>query len=291
MRGASARRVLDEVRDHLEESEGRGDLDPAATFGDPARFATEVAAELATSQTRRATFASFGALALTGFGYALALGLVPAAGGWQDLTGGRVGFLGPVLAIALVLLPQIAFVAGCLALLAALRVRRTQLVPDAELRLVRRRCATALGAGAGIVLALAAFALDASGELAAWWAWTTLAVCVVAALPLSAASAAVAHARHPVGAPEGGAGDVFDDFAPVFRWTPVRRLELAEHPWRLALLCAAAVFALSLAGGWYAEGDPGSGLVRGGFEAVALVVCFALLGRRLGLRRSRDGAS
>jgi hypothetical protein len=50
-------------------------------------------------------------------------------------------------------------------------------VPDAELRLVRRRSAIALGAGAGTVLALAAFALDASGELAAWWAWATLAVC------------------------------------------------------------------------------------------------------------------
>ena len=244
-------------------------------------------AELATSQTTRATFASFGALALTGLGYVLALGLVPAAGGWQDVTGGRVGLLGPALAIALVLLPQIAFAAGCLALLAALRVRRTSVVPDAELRLVRRRSSVALGAGAGTVLALAAFALDASGELAAWWAWATLAVCAVAALPLGAASAAVAHARYPVGAPEGRAGDLFDDFAPVFRWTPLRRLELPEHPWRLALLCAAGVFVLGLVGGWYAEGDPGSGLVRGMFEAVALLACFAVLGRTLGLRRSR----
>jgi hypothetical protein len=47
------------------------------------------------------------------------------------------------------------------------------------------------------------------------------------------------------------------------------------------------VFVLGLVGGWYAEGDPGSGLVRGAFEAVALLACFAVLGRTLGLRRSR----
>ena len=68
---------------------------------------------------------------------------------------------------------------------------------------------------------------------------------------------------------------------------PARRLGLPMHPWRFALLIAASVGLLGFAAGWYAEGDPGSGVVRGGFEAVALLVCFAALGRTLGLRRSR----
>ena len=286
VRGARAARVLAEVRDHLAEAERHGDANPAASFGDPVRFSRDVAAELATSQTRRATYASFAALAFVGLGYVLALGLVPAAGGWQDSTDGRLGVLGPVLAITLVLLPQIAFVAGCLALLAALRLRLTRVVAGAQLQLLRRRSAVALGAGAVTMLALAAFALDASGELASWWTWTTLALSASAVVPLAVATHEVAEARHPLAESEGRADDVFDDLGPVLDWAPIRRLELPEHPWRFALTCAVGVFALGLAGGWYAEGGPGSGLVRGTFEAAALLICFAALGRVLGLRRT-----
>ncbi len=285
VRGRSAQRVLAEVADHVDEARRHGDPDPVAAFGDPAVFAREVAAELATAQSRRATFAVFAALALTGVCYALVLGLVPHAGGWRDVTGGHIGAFGPVLAIALVLFPQVAFVAGCLALVGALRIRRARIVPDAELRLLRSRSAVALAAGGVTALTVALFALDSAGELAAWWAWTTLALATVSALPLAVAARTLARAGHCASTPEGGAADVFDDLGPVFRWAPVRRLELPEHPWRFALLCAAGVFVLGLVGGWYGEGDPGSGIVRGVFEALALLACFALLGRRLGLRR------
>ena len=285
VRGAAARRVLAEAQDHLDES-ARAGADSARTFGDPREVARLVAAELATTGTRRAVLATFSALAVAGVGYALALSLVRSAGGWQDVTGGRLGAAGPLLALALVLLPQIAFVAGCLGLVGALRLGSSRVVRDAELRLLRRRSAVALGAGGGTVLALAAFAFDSSRELAAWWVWATLGACALSLVPLAGAAVAVARARRPAAEPGGSVTDVFDDLGPVFRWAPIRRLDLPEHPWRFALLCAGCILVLGTLGGWYAEGDPGSGLVRGGFEAVALLICFAALGRTLGLRRS-----
>jgi hypothetical protein len=287
--GRTAERVLTEASDHLREAaRENGESAAIRRFGDVDDIARQVAAELATARARRAAFTAFAALALLGAGYALVLGLVGPAGGWQGVTGGRVGFLEPVLAIALVVLPQVAFVAGCLALVGALRLRSRRIVPGAEFRLLQRRVGVALGAGAGTVVALAGFALDSWGELAAWWTWATLAVCALALLPLGLAVLALASASRPMASSGGSADDVFDDLALVFDWTPVRRLGLPLHPWRFALVCAAGVFVVGMAGGWYAESDPASGVVRGAVEAVALLVCFALLGRPLGLRRSLD---
>src|SRR5262249_61098473 len=103
---------------------------------------------------------------------------------------------------------------------------------------------------------------------AAWWPWTTLLVCSLSALPLAPASMAVWRAGQHEAEPAGSAGDVFDDLAPVFRWKPVRRLELPEHPWRFALLSAVAVFAVGVAGGGLSGGGAGPGrrraLVRAG---------------------------
>jgi hypothetical protein len=84
---------------------------------------------------------------------------------------------------------------------------------------------------------------------------------------------ALSSASGPEAVAEGPAGDVFDDIG--FRM----------DPWPFAVLFAVLVGTLGFVGGWAAEGDPGSGLVRGAFEAVALLACFAALGRRLALRR------
>jgi hypothetical protein len=187
----------------------------------------------------------------------------------------------------MVVLPQIAFVAGCLALLRAVRVRRAHVVGDAELRLLRRRSGVALVAAAGTLLALATNALDIQGELADWWVWTTVVSCGVLALPLAFAGRSLARSARTAAAPVGAPRDIFDDLAPLFRFSAARWLGLLGHPWRFALACAAGVGMAGFAAGWYAEGDPGSGIVRGGFEAVALLICFAALGRILGLRRSK----
>ena len=96
---------------------------------------------------------------------------------------------------------------------------------------------------------------------------------VLAAVSLGAGVAVLSSASGPQAVAEGPAGDVFDDVG--FRM----------DPWAFAALFALAVGALGFAGGWVAEGDPGSGLVRGAFEAAAVLACFAALGRRLALRR------
>jgi hypothetical protein len=284
---ADAARVLEEARDHLEQAAAAGGEDPIRRFGDAATFARLVAAELATSRTRRATFTSFAVLALAGSVYVLAFALVPAAGGWPDLFGGRVAALGPILALPTILLPQIAFVAGCLALIRAVRLGASSVVGATELRLLRRRSNLALAATAGALAALAVYAVGFRGELAAWWTWSTVAACAVLATPLVLAARKVADSACPAAASVGEESDVFDDLAPVLGIRPLRSLRLEEHPWRFALLSAAIVGAGGFGAGWYAEGDPGSGLVRGGFEALALLICFAALGRTLGLRPSK----
>jgi hypothetical protein len=283
VRGAAARRVLAEVRDHLEEA--GPDADPASRFGDAAEFAHAVAAELATAGTRRATFTTFAALALAGIGLVTSFALVDAAGGWPDVFAGRIDAVGPLSGLAMFLLAQVSFVCGCLALVAALRLRRPAVVGREELRLLRRRSAVALAAAAASLAALALYALNFRGQLAPWWTWVTIAGCIAVGLLLCVAAVSLARSARPVAASGGSAGDVFVDLAPVFGLPLVRSLQLPRHPWRFALVCAAVVAIVGLGGGWYAEGDPGPALALAALEGTALLVCFAALGRPLGLRR------
>lgn len=287
VRGVGLQRVLTEARDHLEQAAREdGEEQAIESFGDPRRFARLVASELATRRTVHATFGAFAALAVTGATFLLVFALVPLAGGWGDLFGGHVQALGPALALAIAVPPQIALVAGCLALLHALRLRRGPAAGREALRLLRRRSNVALAFAAVTLVAVAAYALDYAGELAAWWTWATVSACVLLAAPLAGAASAVSSSACPSAAPGGAPGDIFDDLGPVARIGVVRRLELPEHPWRFAGLSSLAVGVAAFALGWYAEGDPGSGLVRSMFEAVVLLICFAALGRTLGLRRS-----
>jgi hypothetical protein len=287
VRGAAAGRILEEAREHLYDDARDGKEAAIRRFGPAAELAGRIAAELATTQTRRAVYGAFGALALAGIGYVFMFALLPLAGGSPDIFDGRVAAVGPLSGLAMGLLPQIAFVSGCLALVRAVRIRRAQLVTDAELRLLRRRGFVAIVATLGTLAAVAAYAVNFGEAQADWWTWTTVAACAVLAVPLAAATGTVRRSAAPTAAPGRNPGDVFDDLAPLFGFPLLRGLDLPSHPWRFAMLCAAAVGLVGLVGGTYAEGDPGSGLVRGGFEAVALLVCFAVLGRILGLRRSR----
>lgn len=286
VRGKARERVVDEVRDHLEEAVRRGDEDPKASFGEPRRFARLVASQVATASTRRAALGALGALVPAGIACVALFALVPAAGGWADIFGGHLQALGPVLGIATVVLPQIALVSGCLVLVQAYLIGREDIVGAAELALLRRRSNVALASAAGALVAIAGLALNFEALTATWWTVLAIGTCVTLLVPLTAASYLVSDSACPAAEPAGPAHDVFDDFAPVFGLPPIRRLGLADHPWRFALLVAAAVGCAGFALGWLAEGDPGSGLVRGAFEAIALVICFAALGRTLGLRRS-----
>ena len=256
VRGHNAARVLDEARDHLLESGSVHD------FGPSERIAREVAAELATTRTIRSSYAAFGALALTGGMY---LGFM-AFGGAPDLFSARHEAIGVASVVGLVLFPQIAFVAGCLALLRALR-RRGEAVSEQELGVIRARAGTALLAGASTALAMAVWTVEY--RQAGW-----LLVFPALALPtLAVAVMGVRRAAEPQAAQGAVPEDVFDDVG--FRM----------DPWRFALVFGGLIGVLGFAGGWVVEGDPGSGVARGGFEAVAVLICFATLGRRLALRR------
>jgi len=283
--GRPADRVLAESRDHLLELvQEAGEQEAAARFGDPRALAQQVAAQLATTRTRAATYGSFGALALAGVGYLGVFAAVNLGGGWPDIFDGQIAVLGVLAGIGTFVFPQIALVAGCLALLRALRLRRGEVLLAAELQVMRSRATVALGAGWLTMGSWAVFAVDFrnAAPLASWVAPAILAICGVLAVPLGVASAALLRSAAPQ-APAGPAGDVFDDLAPVFRLRALR--PLPGHPWRFALLFAACVGLVGFALGWTAEGDPGSGVFRGAFEALAVLICFTALGRRLALRR------
>ncbi len=264
VRGPSAARVLAEARDHLLELEqAHGSID---RFGPSEQIAREVAAQLATTRTFRATYAAFAALALTAAAYLVFFGSINQGSGSPDLFSARHEAVGVAATVGLVLLPQIALVAGCLALWRALRLHGVSTLSAEELHVIRQRAAVALTAGGLTAMTMVLWTVEYS---AAGW---LLLPAVLAAVPLGAGVVALSGASQPQAVAEGPAGDVFDDIG--FRM----------DPWPFALLFALLVGALGFAGGWVAEGDPGSGLVRGAFEAFAVLACFAALGRRLALR-------
>lgn len=267
--GSDARRIEAELADHID-----SDPDSEDRLGDPVELARAIAAEVATRRTRVATFGSFGALSLTAAAYLAMTALVAQAGGWPDLFAGGVVSLAT--SLLLVLAPQVALVAGGLALLRALRLRGGP-APAAELGLVRRRAGIALGAGALTSLSLAVWALSVRADVAGWWVALAIVLAASTAASLGVAVTLVRRAGKPLSLVDGPAGDVFDDL-PFSLHGRHRRLLTGT-----ALVVGAATFAV----GWAAEGDPGSGLVRAGFEAVAVVLCWLALGRSLGLRSSR----
>lgn len=258
VRGRAAERVLAEARDHLLES---GEVE---SFGPSDRIADEIAAQLATTRTIRSTYGAFAALAAAGLSYLAFLALA----GQPDLFAARHEAIGIAAALGLVLAPQVAFVGGCLALLRALRLRSASSPISAEeLAVIRTRTTVALASGGLTAVAMAVWAVEYRQP-----GWL-LVLPAIAAAALAAGARAVLRAAEPQAIDGGAAGDVFDD------------LGFRVDPWAFALLFAALIGLLGFAGGWVAEGDPGSGFVRGGFEAVAVLACFTLLGRRLALRR------
>ncbi len=259
VRGRWQRRALEEARDHLAESEG--------AFGDSQEIARDIAAVVATTQTRQAALVAFGGLVAAGLaciaGFALS--------GSADITVG--GPLGIAASVAIVLASQIAFVAGMFMAWRALRLRPP--ARAAELSVVRRRAAVALSGAA--VTAVAWIVYAHQYEDSGW-----IVLLSAATLPLLAVSASrVISAARPRPLPGGEAGDVFDELAPVVG----PALALRSHPWSFAVLVAGAAGALVCVSGWSAEGTVGDGLVRGFPEMLAVLGAYAALGRLLALRR------
>ena len=264
--GRQRRRILAETDDHLRSDEGA-----ERRFGLPGEIANAFAAELGAQATRRAAFGAFASLAVAGTVYATAfVSLAFASPPTETLT----PTLGAIALALIVLAPQVAFVAGTLALVRALR-RRDRTVPTEELIVLRRRTGVALTFALVTMGALALYAYEFRFALSGWWTTLVYVSTAAASLLLVAASvpaAATARLRPQVA---GSAGDVFDDIG-------VARLR--TDPWRFAGRVALAVgLAVWLAG--IVQDDPFDGLVRGVLEGLACLGGFAVLGKYLGLRR------
>ena len=265
-------RFVAETRDHLLEAKtARRPLE----FGDPAALAQQVVDELASTHARGTAVVAALALAPAAVLYALLFLLGGAAGGSPDIFSGKSRFLALPAALTLAIAPQISLAAGVLALLRTLRRRRAPVLPQAEVRLVVRRAATALVFGAATVGALAAYGYEYEAGLVWWWRDIALAAPAALAVPLAAAAVAARRTAKLRPAAPGEAGDVFTDL-------PEARL-VADTPWRLCLLFAGAVAVLAFARG-AVGGAADEGLRNAVAELLAVTTSFAALGRFLGLR-------
>ena len=260
IKGRLRRRILTEAADHLQ-----CDSEAAARFGDPRHVANAFAAGLGARASRRAAFSAFVALGAAGLVYAVAwvVARPPAPDTWP---------LAALLAFpALIVAPQVSFVAGVLALVRSLR-RRETVLPSAELTVINRRTSVALTAGLATMAALVVFAGALRDAMPAWWIASTVAGALVASALILVAAVPLAGASrfHPQVA--GDAGDLFDDlgFGRTDPWRFARRVALAVG---LVVWLAAAV-----------QGDPLDGAIQGTAEALACVAGFAVLGRFLSLR-------
>lgn len=232
IRGRLAARIEAELTDHLA-------CDPEANLGEPAEIAERFAAELCIVRTRRASVGTFVALA--------ACAALIVVAGAQRGTGGD-----PWAGLAFVGCGQVAFVAGCLALLRGLRARAA-----GDLRVAQRRGAVALVAGAGVAVGIAA-----EGHLLAY-------VCAgLAVVPLAFAASATRRAVQLT--PGGEARGLSADLGP--------------H----SSLVLAALGAIAVAGivfqGVVFEGSGWEGVIRGAIEGGGLVLGVTALGRPLRLR-------
>lgn len=270
--GRLRRRILAEVEDHL-------GSDPAALerFGEAQDVACQFGDELGTASSLRGAVRAFGALAVAGLLYGAAFVSMGQAGS-PDLLSGEFPALGVAAAVMLILAPQVAFVAGSLAFVRALRRRGARVCPAAEVDLLNRRTGVALMSGLATMAALALYATEFHAHLAGWW--TTLALTgsgLAGIVLIAAAGHTLATARvRPTRA--GPPGDLFDDLGTV---TPAR---LRDRPWMFASVVAAVVAGATFLDGVVAA-DEFDGALRAVLEAAACLTGFAVLGRYLGLRR------
>jgi hypothetical protein len=252
IRGRQRDRILAEFADHLA-------CDPDAELGDPQTLAAQFADELAIDSARRSALWTFGALAIVAFAVGVPQLTLPTV---PDIAGGRSLLLVGPATLAVVIGSQVAFAAGCLAALRALRLGGPQ-----DVTLVRRRVRVALAAGALTAAGSAAYAVNFWSIVPGWWAVLAVLCASAAAVPLGATAFASARAGSlQVSRPEPVRG-LSADLGPFGR------------PWAigasagLAMLVATSIVERSLV----------QGALRASFEAVAFAACFVTFRRYLAL--------
>jgi hypothetical protein len=269
VRGRVRRRFVRECRDHLADAAAaRGEQAAVRAFGPPGDVAAAFDAEVAARRGVDATAAAVvGVLATGGSTLALIHAAAPhavAPTGW---------------AITFFVAAQVAAVAAALALVQALVLRRDAISPPA-LRLLARRNALALVA-AGLTMFAAGAALPGHGSAVLLLAGPLL-VCIALGAVLRARSLArrldvtgLAVARPPL--------------ADLRRLIPVPVPQLGPGRLLLLMTCLAAAGAFLRDRGEHAT--IAGALLTAGIEAAAVIACFVVLGRPLGLWHRRSGES
>jgi hypothetical protein len=281
-------RIVAEFSDHLEESE-------QADLGAPAMLARQFADEIGTRLARTTAYRAFAGL----FVSAVTLGVMFLTGGRSNGWVGYGSFNGnltrgwyiPMLFVC-ALSAQVALAAGSLALIRAWRLRRLAVISHADALILNRRAAVGLAAGVLTmsVMPLTFVAFHNSWRVLELWSPypgpgdTWFAAClvigplVVIGLLVLLRSVLTATRLRP--SLDGEPGDVLTDIG-------IDDARLT--PWRMAIaLSAVILIVLTLVGA--AADDPFDGLARGLADAAACIAGFALLGRYLGLRSSREAA-
>jgi uncharacterized protein DUF1707 len=274
--GRDRRRIVAELRDHIE-----CEPESVERLGDATELARIFADELATSRARRAAWHAFGALSTAAAVLAFSQIALGRAGGYPGFDHGLSLLLFFPALLGMFIAPQVALVSGTLAALRALRRRRVNRMPAAEIGLLARRTHVALAAGFATIGGIEIYVVDFSARLPAWWLGTVGGLGLASGGALACATHSLTGARTLVSGTPGGAGDVFDDLPAIdLSW-------LRRRSWRLGAAASLFVAAAMTAFEAHAERSLAEGLQRGIVEGVAAAIGFALLGRSIGVTSSR----
>jgi hypothetical protein len=265
VRGAARRRFLAECREHLvDAAAARGKGEAVRTFGPPVEVASAFDAEVAARRGARSAFATVAGVLATG-GSTLALihaspATAAAPTAWT---------------IAFFVAAQVAVVAAGLALLQALVMRRSYASPS-EVRLLVRRNGCALVAAAVTMFSAGAAAPGHGSAL------------LLLAGPALACVAFVAVSRVRRLARRLDASNASSYRSPLADIRRLTRLPIPLLGTRQLLLATVAMAAAAAFARDRAEhAAVGQAIVTAGVEVVAVLVCFVVLGRPLGLWRRR----
>ncbi len=265
IRGRRHARIRDEFADHLE-------CNPQAELGNPRELAHQFADELGTAMARNAALIAFAALVLVGSAVIARLAT------YLPLRNTNFSARDTAALTICFVTAQVAFVAGGLGLVRAVRLRNHQTIPAAEARILRRRAAVGLLAG---VAASVALPFHASSQHNAtpgdWMGYVAIALTVIVST-LAAWPVITALRVKPTAS--GSASDLFDDLGPL---AGLATALAGRSVTRFAGILAAAL-ALAIATAGFAADDGFDGLVRGLAEGAIFLACYATLGRFLGLR-------
>jgi hypothetical protein len=273
IRGARRKRILTEFTDHLQ-------CDPDADLGEPAALATQFADELGTGFARTAALHAFGALSLAGLLVAVrAVALL-------RLSEGGFGTADTVSLTISAIAAQVAFVAGGLGLLRALRLRGRDTISRDEASVLARRAGIGLAAGVVTIVALpfqqayrahpGAIAIGGH-PINLWWPLAS----AVGVVMLLAAAPSVVRAVRLRPQTTGPASDLLTDLGPL---QPVAARIARNSVNRLAFILAAVIAIVVALSGVVAD-DPYDGILRGLLEGAAFLSGYAVLGRYLAIRR------